>query len=159
MNIHLIACRSEVFVSRKAAVLRLVNVFSQMLDPRSDRERLGFQRQGFVIKHFKGVARAVTDRENDIVCLNHILLPVTLHNRGGYFPIRGMKARQLCFKQNRSAACDDFVSEIFDSELELVRADVRLRVIENFPGSAVTDKFLEYLSLSAVLCTCIQLAV
>ena len=70
-----------------------------------------------------------------------------------------MKSGQLCFKHNPAAEFDDLLTQLFYGQLQLVRANVRLSVIKDFFGRAVTDKLQQNLSLTAVLCTRVQFSV
>ena len=97
---------------RKASVLSLVDFFSQVLDPRADRERLGFQWELFFFEHFERISRAVTDRQDNIVGFEKLCFAVALDFGGAYRTVLDREACQLGFKKHASAETDDFFAEV-----------------------------------------------
>ena len=159
MDIHFVIRRAEPRIARKPAVLRAVDALSKMLYPRPDGERFCLHRQRVLIKHLEGLASAVTDREYDAVRFDDLFLAVTLRDRSGDAPVSGVKTGQLGFKKHLSAQGDNLLTQIFDRDFQLVRADMRLGVVKYLLRRAVEDEFLHHLALAAVLGACVQLAV
>ena len=69
------------------------------------------------------------------------------------------KIGKPCFKHYLTAKTDNFISDVFYGRLELVRADVRLCVIQYFLGCAVLYKLNKHLALTDILSACSQFSV
>ena len=144
---------------RELAVLSAVNFIAQVFDPRADRKRFGFNRQLFIIEHFKGVARAVAYRKDNAVGFYRFGLAAALNKRRGYFIVFYLKARQHRFKHHRAAQRDYILADIFNGYFQLVRADMRHCVVKDFIGRSVLYELIKHLALTAVFSAGSQLSV
>ena len=139
--------RAQRRMRRRRAILRSIDHDLLMFDARAQRKRLLFHHDLHRIQHFKRIARAVPDRQNQMIA-RHIL-PAEL--RAGQAAVCDVQPFQLRFKAHLAAQTDDLPTDVFHHQPQSIRADVRLRLIENFLRRAHPREGFQHAAAAHVL--------
>ena len=134
----------------------------RMLDAHADGERLGLDRDAALVQHLERVARAVADRQHDM-----IRRQCACHRRAPRRAPAGCRSRPRC--RDRPPGSEailaaerlDRGAQAFDHRHQPERADMRLGDVEDFLRRAGLDEFGQHLAaeMVRVLDLAVQLAV
>ena len=144
---------------RRRAVLRGVDVCLPVLDAYAHGKRLRLHRNALCVQHFECVARAVADREDDLLCRERVVHAGAAHGqRRDVSVLRGQPGHPVT-EAHLAAARDDLVPEALHDLDEHVRADVGLGVIGDVLRRAVRRKLREHEADARVVRAGVELAV
>ena len=155
VNKSVIRCAQQM-MSGKAAVLRPVNQLLRMLDAHTDGKGLRHNAYAPASQHSVGIARAVTAGQNHGSCRQSFaaVKDYTLHRIIFDIQINNMRIIAHAAAQLRNAA-----AEPLHHRTQLIRAYVRLVLVQNIFRRACIYKKLQDFSHHRIIHSCSQLAV
>ena len=141
------------------AVLRAVDFLSQVLDAHPDREGFGLGADAHAVYQLEGVARAVTDGEDDLAAFYKAARAFVLDLGGGDSAVLADYIGELGVEINVGSEAYQLFADALDGGAELIGAYMWLCVAEYILRRSVGDEFEQHLARSAVLGAGVQLAV
>src|SRR3989344_385420 len=146
---------------------RIARMFSQagdvdhvlrVFDAKPDGERFGFDVHAAVVQHFKGVARAVADGEDDVVGGDEFAIGERYTTQR--FVIKD-DVGNVSVEANLAAEFEDFLAKISHDLDQPQRADVLLADVNDFFQRARVHEVFQYLTdmMPAILDAGMELAV
>ena len=128
MDIQLVIRRRKAGTAREGAVLALVDQPLRVLDAHAHRKGLRLHRDPRRVQHLERVARAVTDRKEQLRTRKLRLFAVLHRAHRRKAAVFHPQARQPCAEAHLAAVVQDLFAQILHDRHQNVRPDVGLGV-------------------------------
>ena len=100
-----------------------------MLDARTDGKGLLLHRHTLLQQTFKGIACAVADRQDHMVCIQLLAHSIMLYDDARRPALHRYDLDQLCFKPDFSAQLHDLTADLLHDPRQQIGADMRFGLI------------------------------
>ncbi len=146
------------FIARVLAETGGVDQRLRMFDAKADGKRLGFDVNAPPVDHLEGIARAVSDRQHQMISCNAL---AACEYHAAHSAIDDLDVIDPAFEADFATQLPDGFAHFFDHADQAKSTDMRVADIEDFLGSAGLDEFVQHFAaqMARILDLAIQLAV